>query len=66
MSVQNNPQKSATRLHFLDGLRGIAILLVGLYHSFAAWPRERHYRGVVNCEVFRADNKKADQAIAVV
>lgn len=35
MSAQNNTQKSATRLHFLDGLRGIAILLVLFFHAYS-------------------------------
>ncbi len=35
LSKQNNPQKSSTRLLFLDGLRGIAILLVLFFHAYS-------------------------------
>ena len=35
LSNQNNPQKPSTRLVFLDGLRGIAILLVLFFHAYS-------------------------------
>lgn len=35
MSAQNNPHKPASRLYFLDGLRGIAILLVVFFHAYS-------------------------------
>jgi peptidoglycan/LPS O-acetylase OafA/YrhL len=31
------------RIHFLDGFRGLAILLVVIFHAYAQWPEHYPY-----------------------